>query len=170
MILITGKDGYSLLELILVFAILTTMVGITIPSFRGTITKERLKSSAGDLVAAINYAHGLSVMKGYRHRMICDLDKGSYRIAIEKDPQKSPGQFDQVQSHECRERYLPKGIRFELISTEQSSARRGIVSVDFRPDGTCTGHTIRVTSRFEESLAIQTFGNTCSTVVQKFSI
>lgn len=170
MILKTGEGGFTLIELILVFAIITTLIGITIPSFQGTVAKERLKSSAGDLASTIDYAHWLSVLKGHRHRLICDLDKGSYRITKEKHPRESPGRFYKIQSHECREKYLPKGIHFESISTESSSFSNGLVSIDFSPDGTCNGHIIRIASNLGESLGIQTFSNTSSVMIKKPAI
>ncbi|MCA9037171.1 MAG: prepilin-type N-terminal cleavage/methylation domain-containing protein [Planctomycetaceae bacterium] len=60
----SARGGFSLPELLIVLAILTTMTAFALPSMRGPLDKSRLRSSATSVKAAIAKARATAIRRG----------------------------------------------------------------------------------------------------------
>lgn len=58
------KSGYTLLEMLIVLAILATLAAMTIPSMRGPLDKSRLRGASRQVQAALAKARFFSIRKG----------------------------------------------------------------------------------------------------------
>ena len=61
---LTHDSGFTLLELMITIAIAAVLAGIAIPSFKSSISSNRLTTNANELVTALNLARSEAVKRG----------------------------------------------------------------------------------------------------------
>ena len=72
-----GERGFTLIELVVVvtiMAMVTAAVAIGIGNIRGA----SVQSEAGQLAVAVRYLYNLSVLNGKVHRLVIDIEGGTY--------------------------------------------------------------------------------------------
>src|SRR5947209_19190334 len=74
------RRGYTLLELLLVLAIIVIAAAAVAPSFRGVMRSATLKSAANDVRAALTKAHVLAMKSGRTHVFQYELGGSKYKI------------------------------------------------------------------------------------------
>ena len=122
------KDGFTLLELLVVLAIIALMVVIAAPRFAGSLPGAELESGARKLAAGLREARSLAVS---RNRGIpFTLSGGANRYAVGSNG---------------KTRQLPGKLAITLVTatTEITGAKQG--SIRFFPDGSSTGGRIELT-------------------------
>lgn len=77
----TKQSGFTLIELTVVVVILALFTLLTVPLFSATGTS-KLEYSGRRLSGTIKYLFNESALTGKEHRLIYNLDKGSYRGKI----------------------------------------------------------------------------------------
>lgn len=68
--------GFTLIEVMIVVAILAIFAGIAAPNFRELITQNRMTSQANDLLAALQFARSEAITRG-RRVSICPSNNGT---------------------------------------------------------------------------------------------
>ncbi len=68
--------GFTLIEVMIVVAILAIFAGIAAPNFRELITQNRMTSQANDLLAALQFARSEAITRG-RRVSICPSNSGT---------------------------------------------------------------------------------------------
>ncbi|MBI5576777.1 MAG: prepilin-type N-terminal cleavage/methylation domain-containing protein [Deltaproteobacteria bacterium] len=124
-----GRGGFSLLELILVIAIMGMLAALVLPSLPGAVESARLRGSAGEVRAALNLARTQAVSEARGRSVALDLGKGEYGIDGDE-----------------RRWTLPEGIRLATVRFGDAIAERGVVRVRFRPDGSADEAEVAVSS------------------------
>ncbi len=127
--------GFTLIELMLVVAIMGIMVAGAIPSFSGLFAETRLKTAAGSLASTINFAGRLAVTERLRCRVNCDLEKGRYWLSVEKDPVDSPKTYSKLEDSLGRVRLLPQGINIKQMCTPRGVSEKGEDYITASPNG-----------------------------------
>ena len=117
--------GFTLLELVLVIALLCVMAGYVMPSFMSSLHAEALPTSARDLRSLIYLVRAEAMLEGKRYR-ICFPDpeeleaeygeeylRFRHQPLIEKEdlPIEAPGQFFPVRANWAREPVLHERVR-----------------------------------------------------------
>jgi len=74
------RTGFTLLELLLVLAIMVVAVGLAIPSYNSLVEGRRLQASAEQLQVAINRARVKALRSGQTQMLRLDLGGGQYAI------------------------------------------------------------------------------------------
>jgi general secretion pathway protein H len=74
-----GAAGYSLIEIMMVLAIISVVSAGTIVGFRSLI-KSELRSSASKLAAAIRYSYDRAISTGAYYRLHLNLDDQTYQL------------------------------------------------------------------------------------------
>jgi len=104
------KDGFSIIEAMVVFAVLGIILGITIPSFRNYIPRMRLKGARDEVLSALQLAQTKAVSERRVYQVI--FEENSYRF--------NPDTTSAL-------RYLPQGI--SIVGSDE-------VTFEFHPDHT----------------------------------
>lgn len=117
-----SRRGYTLLELLLVLAIIVIAAAAVAPSFRGVIRSTALKSAANEIRAALTKAHVLAMKSGRTHMFQYELGGAKYKIeaylagddeleSAEGDPTGAFGGSTPTQQSSA-DKTLPEGVKF----------------------------------------------------------
>jgi len=79
---ITGKSGFTLIELIVTIAVLAIMASIAIPLFSGWLPGYRLKTAARDVYSNIQLAKLEAVKRNTDCTVTIDTDQNKYDISL----------------------------------------------------------------------------------------
>ncbi|MCG3198717.1 MAG: hypothetical protein GHCLOJNM_03221 [bacterium] len=110
-----SNRGFTLLELILVFAIMALVIGMSVPAL-SSFKRERDLAAASEIAAsACNYARSLAVTTGRRTRLGLDRENGRIDLLVEEDPLTDPGTFNPIQWPVGLTGTLPKGVMIEQV-------------------------------------------------------
>lgn len=119
--------AFTLIELTLVILLISVLVGLSTPSFRGTFSNLQLKNSVSKISGLIDYAQEISVIQRKDHRLNFDFKEGSFWLTScvlddqEYDCQPLEGKYAKVFK-------LPGGVEF-------SGFDKDITNLTFYPDG-----------------------------------
>ena len=123
-----GQKGFSLLELVVVMALLTLVMGLVVPGMYGTWNRERERASLRELMSTLRAARSLAATRHQRVRVFLDLGAGSYRLeGAPRAGQLSPG-FRLGDAH---------------LVWQDRDARQGYIA--FYGDGSSSGGRLMVT-------------------------
>jgi len=75
-----GKDGFTLLELMVVMLLMTLVIGISTIFFANTLTSSKFNTTVRDLSTTIRHARSLAQIHGERKAVTIDLDSKTYWI------------------------------------------------------------------------------------------
>ena len=112
--------GFTVLELVLVMALISLLVGYVLPSFWGAFQAEALPTSARDLRALLYQVRANAMMEGLRYRVrfpaegeFEDQPERHYHPLVEREarPVEEPGIFAEVQAAWAREPVLRNSVR-----------------------------------------------------------
>lgn len=120
--------GFTLVELIVVLAILGALAALAVPSFSRTIASARLRAGATEVRATLARARALAVLGGQVRSVVFDLDRGEYGI-----------------DNEAVLRRLPDPVRWGALRVVSDRKERGGARVLFFPDGTAEEAEVAVT-------------------------
>ncbi len=124
-----GRRGFSLLELLLVIAIMGMLAAVVLPSLPGALESARLRGSAGEVRATFTLARTLAVSESRSRAVAFDLGRGEY--GIDGDPRKWA---------------LPEGIRVAALRPGDAAPEGGVLRVRFYPDGSADEAEVALSS------------------------
>jgi len=125
-----GQSGFTLLELGVVLTLLALFSLLTIPLFGGT-RANKLAYSARCLNGTIKYLFNEAALTGREHRLICNLDRGTYSARILD----ADGEVVTL-SGIGRETELAGDVRFrDLQLPDRGTVTTGEVTVRIHPAG-----------------------------------
>jgi general secretion pathway protein H len=111
------RAGFTLMELIVVLAILAALAVLVTPSFSRTVASARLRSAASDVRSTFARARALAVASARERSAVFDLSRGEFGVDNEAV------------------RLLPETIRLGAVLSGEERQERGSVRVRFFPDG-----------------------------------
>jgi prepilin-type N-terminal cleavage/methylation domain-containing protein len=177
-----GSTGFTLIEMLAVVAILALVVGIALPNF-GLRSRRAMQDEAKQLAANLEFARQRSVMTGVPHRLVIDVEDGSYwlewlvseaRALGEEElvdlPVFEPGGSEQIpmappRAAERSYHALPGDlghaslvreiVRIDGIETDGGFLERGLVNIVFERDGTSEAAQILLSDADGHSIGIQ---------------
>jgi len=153
------RPGFTLMEVVLVAALLAIVAGITYPVVTSMYAHEKVKAAADSVRGSMANARSRAVTEGRRYKLAIVPNKGSFRIAPDSPSYWSgSGTGDEGTSNSngplVMTDKLPKGISFSTEGSASSSSSSGggqdddvneSISWDswsdaatFLPDGTAT--------------------------------
>ena len=121
--------GFTLVELIVVLAILAGLAALVAPSFSRTVASARLRTAASDVRSTFARARALAVASARERSAVFDLSRGEFGVDNEAV------------------RILPDTIRLEAVVPGGDRLDRGSVRVRFFPDGGGEEAVISVTAQ-----------------------
>ena len=75
-----GKDGFTLLELMIVMLLMSLVIGISTIFFANTLTSTTFNTTVRDVSTTIRHARSLAQIHGERKAVTIDLDSKTYWI------------------------------------------------------------------------------------------
>lgn len=116
------RNGFTLLELLIVLVIAASVVTLAAPQFSRLTSAVALRSSARELASALRSARSEAIAQHRDAAVVIDLEQRTYRL-------------------EGSPRAHPLGARFDLeLLTAQSEARnKELGAIRFFADGSSTG-------------------------------
>lgn len=142
--------SFTLIELIVVLAILGVVAAVAFPKWEGVFSARYLRSSARRLVGIISYTKSQAALSGKEHRLYYDLERGEYWLAG-----KGEEGFVETMAELGRRRSLLEGVRFEkVITRSEGETSQGIALSRFSPRGWVEGTAIYLKNEKGEELSI----------------
>jgi general secretion pathway protein H len=122
------RPGFTLVELIVVLAILAGIAALVAPSFSRTVASARLRTAASDVRTTLARGRALAVAATKERTVAFDLSRGEFGVDNEAV------------------RRLPGTIRLGAVLPGVERRERGSVRVRFFPDGSGEEVEISVTA------------------------
>ena len=122
------RPGFTLVELIVVMAILAGFAALVAPSFSRTLASARLRTAASDVRTTLARGRALAVAAAKERTVAFDLSRGEFGVDNEAV------------------RRLPDTIRLGAVLPGEERQERGSVRVRFFPDGSGEEAEISVTA------------------------
>jgi general secretion pathway protein H len=123
------QRGVTLLELLIVLAIMAIVAAFTIPMFGGPLSTSELRLAARELAAGLRLAQSEAVSQ--RRETFLVLDVAGKRFKIDNDP---------------REHKLPDKAELKLFTAQNDLVSDAVGAIRFFPDGGSNGGRITVAS------------------------
>ncbi len=120
--------GVSLLELLIVLAIIGFVSAIAIPMLSGGVSNSELRSAARELAAGLRLARSEAVTQRRETFLVVDL--AGRRFKVDRD----------------EERSLPKNMEMKLFTAQRDLVDATTGSIRFYPDGGSNGGRITLGS------------------------
>jgi len=139
--------GFTLVELIIVMALLALITALVMPSLSHSIRARNLKDEAARFVAATEYGRDEAVSQGVP--MTVWIDPATQRFGVEPK-----AGFDGVESRN-RDFTMNPDVHFEL--TDAAAGGDIVQAVEFAPDGApgqTSLETVKLVDRFENTATI----------------
>jgi len=140
----TFRSGFSLMELLLVLALLTVLAAITVPALRGWQQRLTLERAATALQHQISETRLRSIQSGERWMLVLSL---SDKTSLQTRPDRPLSRPEMLR--------LPQDIRLKPEPEKgQPTADAQVLRIIFRPDGTCSATAIRLSDTRGNSLSL----------------
>ena len=124
-----SSSGVTLLELLIVIALMAIVAGVVIPMFGGPVSTSELRSSARQLAAGLRLARSEAV-SGRRETFLV-LDVAGKRFKVDREP---------------KAHALPSRIELKLFTAQNDLVSDTVGAIRFYPDGGSNGGRITVAS------------------------
>ena len=124
-----NKKGYTLIELIVVIAIIGLMVSISIPRFSDSLLSDTLKSSVRKITGIIQALRNDAIRDHKVYHLCFDLESNQYWIDTlpEKDDKKT---------YPIKKHLLPKGVYIlDILFPDEEKGMTGEVIIRFNQKG-----------------------------------
>ena len=172
-----SRSGFTLIELMVVLTILVLLAGLVAPSFVRQYHEAKLRSTARDLVALMQYARSQAVVEGTTYRLNIDRDGGrvwvTYYETGSEDTSDEEPRFVEDETVLGASRKLPEGVTIREVqlgdealaqlsdeALDQINAlgsrlnEEGTPYIAFTPSGTTDGARILLENDYEDRLGV----------------
>jgi type II secretion system protein H len=137
--------AFTLIELLMVMAIIAIMVGIIAPNLRAFSIGRRANDSARRIVSLARYAQTEAISEGRIYRLNVDPGTGEFWITAQNG-----GQYV-APTNEYGQRFkVADGVKMETDITQQNGAQY----VSFSPSGRSQAAQIRLTDQLGKTVVV----------------
>lgn len=154
MVVSPQRRAFTLLELILVLAVVIMIMAAAIPSIQGMLDSAKLQEATDHLRSRFAEARSHAIEEGRPYRFAIMPDQGDYRLAPDTpdywdDSQTTIGSGSTTNSALVVEAKLPSNILFEPGNSMAGGSGGWSTLVTFLPDGSCD-NDCTVTLRYSD--------------------
>jgi general secretion pathway protein H len=128
--------GFTLLEILVVLAVMVMILTVVPPMLGGGMTGAELKSAARSIAAGLNQARSQAISRQREATLNVNVDSKIFQV-----------------SGVAREYHLPAKAEVKLDTARSELASEGVGAIRFFPDGSSTGGRITV-SRGEQQYRV----------------
>jgi prepilin-type N-terminal cleavage/methylation domain-containing protein len=130
--------GFTLVEMLLVIAILALMLGLALGTLSGTLQDVQLKESANRLAALLRSARAEAANTGCQFRLAFDAQTGKPQLTYEPEPLTAPGQFQPYVAWWVQQAALDPSVK---IASCQPTGAMGLAAPDSAVDQAASPYT-----------------------------
>lgn len=167
---LSSRSGFTLMEVLLVVAIMLIVAGMALPRFMGSYQGAKLRSSMRTVVMANRYARGMAVLNQKHTAILFDtakseleivsmesalgqagqsrfLDQHTANLGFEKDDDSPPEAVESAPISVGTEltRGMAEGIRIDWVEVKDAEQEHdGIYWVNYFPNGMCDKFSLRL--------------------------
>jgi general secretion pathway protein H len=123
------QAGVTLLELLIVIALMAIIAALVVPMFGGPVSTSELRATARQLAAGLRLARSEAVSE--RRETFLVIDVAGKRFKVDR---------------EAREYALPTKVDLKLFTAQNDLVSQNVGSIRFYPDGGSNGGRITVAS------------------------
>jgi type II secretion system protein H len=134
------KKSFTLVELLVVLAVIAIVAGVVIPRIAGSLESRQLREATASLAHMARTTRALAMAQQRTYTMKIDVNRGGWSIRQENGgkEKKGPARMSWLKNGR-----LPKGVRVVKFSTPESiEGKEG--EIMFGPDGTSSGAMIEL--------------------------
>lgn len=180
MLLSSRRSGFTLIEMLAVVAIIALLVSVTAPNL-GAVRERWLRNQTRQVASYVELARQRAVMTGVPHRVLLNLEEGSYRLEWKTHDEEDDGRVPARPGYEPRDvtrlslsppparevsfrpvpgnmgifHYLADEIDFAGLETPQGWVDRGEFGVVFDEDGTADHNEIMLENQRGERMWLE---------------
>jgi len=118
------RAAFTLLELIVVVALLSILTASIVPMYASSMTGARIRNARADLVTALRYIQDRAVQESREYRLYLDREERTWWVerqtGVNEDNEKV---FESPAGTEGEKRTLPDGLEFQRIKARQPRDR-----------------------------------------------
>jgi general secretion pathway protein H len=123
------QSGVTLLELLIVLAIMGFIAGIAVPMFSSGVSTTQLKSAAREVAAGLRLARDQAIAQ--RNETLWQIDVAARAFNVPPDP---------------RVHHLPERIEIKLFAAQSDLVGDNLGAIRFFPDGGSNGGRVTLAS------------------------
>ena len=123
------QAGVTLLELLIVIALMAIIAAIVVPMFGGPVSTSELRATARQLAAGLRLARSEAVSERRETFLVVDVAGKRFRV-----------------DREAREHALSSKVDLKLFTAQNDLVSENVGSIRFYPDGGSNGGRITVAS------------------------
>jgi type II secretion system protein H len=117
---IGNRRGFTLLELMVVLAIMLIMSGVVVESIMPALNEARLRSSTSMTIAALRYARSYAVTHRTRAAMVLNTGRQGLSVQIPETDESGEETWRVITTPAGRYRSLPEGVTIEVTRPEMT--------------------------------------------------
>ncbi len=121
------ERGFTLIEIVVVLAILGLMTALILPRMSGTQSRTDLRVAAREIAAGLRSTRNLAMMRGHSEAFLVDTTHGAFRAGSTATPRRVPGQ-----------------VKLLLVTITQEQNDDAVGSIRFFADGSSSGGGVRL--------------------------
>lgn len=129
----SNRDGFTLLEIIIVLSLMTLILGLSAAFFAQTLPSQRFNAAVRDISVTMKHARALAQIKGERQIFTVDLDSKQYGLEGRGEKQ------------------LSQDITIKVLDPLLGEVGRGKYFFVFYTTGTFEGGTIELSNNKKKS-------------------
>lgn len=118
------RSAFTLLELIVVVALLSILTASIVPIYATSMTGARIRNARADLITALRYCQDRAVQESREYRLYLDREERSWWIErqteVNRDSEKV---FEPLAGAEGEKHVLPEALEFRQIKARQPRKR-----------------------------------------------
>lgn len=139
----TPKGGFSLIEMLVVTAMLAGISMAIMPVYVSTMNGIRLRNARNDLIASIRFAQEMAVRESREYRVYFDPGENQYRIARLAGLENDEKVFEPAEALGGGVRELPEYLEMDRLTAPRDRHTREYY-ITCLPNGASTQATIRL--------------------------
>ncbi len=148
--MIRENSGVSILEVMVVIAIIVIMSAIAVPSYIGWLPKYRLSTSARDVLSDLEFARGAAVKENASVVFEFNTDNDTYNVWVDNGALGNRDNWNQdVDERSIRSRQMPPDVNISTVSFPNDRVRfngNGFPETEPDPPAALGGGTITLTN------------------------
>lgn len=151
------KDGFTLLEAVIVILIVLIMSAAVLPMYQGSVTWARRDKVTRDLLARMKYAQERAIIDVTEYRFYLDYESGAHWLMRNDGKKDGVDVYSNVGDAGATRDRLPESLEFEKPKASLDKDR-GAHYIAFYPGGACDYATIKLKYDKTKKITIETRG------------